>query len=378
MTGISVTPVSSDADLQEFLDLPRRLYPDDSDARRRYVPVWHDTVRRWHTGRGPHLAHGPVELVLARDPSGQVVGRSTIHTDTRMDAKLGAPTQLIGLTEVAEPDASATLEAIAAAAEERARASGRHTLLGPCALLPNQVGGVITSGFDERGFVDSPWNPAFVPALWEGLGFERIWEGDTWICEDLAALDLDRTFPPRTPPDGLVLRRGDRRRLDEQLPLLREMLNASFDALPYYTPITPEELAVQTDGLAHLLDESLLLYLEQHGTPVAFVLVLPDLTEFVQSTGGRLALLDQARLLLTKRRYRREAILVIKGTVPSAQGQGLMHVLSRQLLTNLQRGGYRSLRVTVIGEHNAGSRAQFEAMGGRPLHGVTYYRRQVR
>lgn len=367
--SIAVAQVTSRAELQAFIDFPLRHYPRD-----RYVPLWQDTIRGWYHGTGPHADHGPVHLLLARDRAGRVVGRSTVHADSRMDAKLGARVQLMGLTDVSERVA---LQALAADAERRARADGRTVLLGPVSLLPNQHGGVITSGFDERGFVDAPWNPPGTAAAWEAAGFVPIWPAHTWICEDLAALDPARVFPRGELPDGIELHYGDRGDLDNQLPVLRSMLNASFGELPYFTPITPEELADQTDGLAHLLDESLLLYAQRDDEPLAFILTLPDLSEFVMATGGRLRIVDQLRLLLTRRRYRDEAVLIIKGTVPGARGLGLMSALSRQLLVNLQRGGYRTLRVTFVGEENVGSAAQFEAMGGRRLHGVCFYRREL-
>lgn len=369
--GVRVQPVLNQADLQAFIDLPLRLHP-----RGRYVPHWQDAIRRWWTGDGPHREHGDVELVLARDPAGTVVGRSTVHSDTRMDDKLGTPTQLLGLTEFVD---TASLLALVAYVEQQARAAGRTSLLGPVALLPNQVGGVVTSGHDQRGFVDSPWNPSHYPAAWAAAAFAPFWPAATWICDDLAGLDADVLYPAGagTEPDGIELHRGSRRRLGRQLPVLRRMLNASFTELPYYTPITAAELEVATDGLAFVLDESLLLWLTRDGEPVAFVLTVPDLSEFVMRTGGRMALRDQLRLLLTRRRYRDEAILIIKGTVPDARGGGLMSLLSHRLLTNLQAGGYRTLRVTFIGEDNAASAAQFEAMGGRPLHDVAFYRKDL-
>lgn len=362
----TVTPVRSRADLREFVRLPLRLHP-----RSHHVPLWESTIRGWHRGVGPHTRFGDVRLVLARDAEGMVVGRATLHTDRRMDDKLGAPTLLLGAVEVHDADA---LRAIVRHAEVEAARTGRSSLFGPCSLLPNQTGGVITSGFDQRGFLDSPWNPDWVPAAWEGAGFEPVLPAATWICEDLGALDPDEVFPRGELAPDLQLRHGDRRHLDEQLPLLRTMLNASFAELPYFTQIEADELEAATDGLAHLLDESLLLFVTRGDDPLAFVLTVPDLSEFVMGTGGRLTLLDQVRLLATRGRYRREAILIIKGTVPSARGLGLMSVLSRELLRNLRAGGYERLRVTFVGEENTASAAQFAAMGGRPLHGVTFYR----
>ena len=368
--GLRVEPVRTRADLRDFLT----VHPWGTRRETHGVPLWHSTIRSWFTGQGPHREHGPVELVVVRDPWGAVAGRTTLHTDARMDEKLGEPTLLLGATEFA---GEAALAAMVRYAEAVARQRGRTRLLGPVSLLPNQVGGVVTSGWDEPGFLDGPWSPPHYPRDWEALGFERIWEGSTWVCRDLGALDPAEVFPVDRLPEGTVLRRADRRRLAEQLPLLRQMLNASFAELGYYTHIEADELAAATDGLAHLLDERLLLWLEQDGQPVAFVLVVPDLTAFVRSTGGRLSPVDMARLLVTKGRYRRDAVLIIKGTVPGARGQGLMRWLSRELLEGLQAGGYASLRVTFVEDGNVGSQAQFRAMGGAPLHGTCFYTRAV-
>lgn len=369
--AIRVHPVRTRAELREFVDLPLRLHPRD-----RYVPHRQDVISSWWRGRGPHTEFGPVDLVLARDAAGAVVGRSTVHSDTRMDARLGARTQLMGLTEF---DGAAALAALVGHVEEQALAAGRTSVLGPVSLLPNQVGGVVTSGHGERGFVDSPWSPASYPGAWESVGFAAVWAASTWICPDLARLDPDAVFGggAGAPPDGIRVHQGSRWALRRQLPVLRRMLNASFAELPYYTPITAAELAVQTDGLAWVLDESLLLWVTDHDEPVAFVLAVPDLTRFLMRTDGRMALPDQLRLLLTRRRHRGEAVLIIKGTVPGARGRGLMSLLSHRLLTSLRAGGYRTLRVTFVGEDNRASAAQFQAMGGRPLHGVAFYRKDL-
>ena len=81
--------------------------------------------------------------------------------------------------------------------------------------------------------------------------------------------------------------------------------------------------------------------------------------------------------LATRRRYRNEAVCVIKGTVPEEQGKGYMTLLSRELLRNLRDGGYRTLRGTYIETVNVASAAQADGMGGGPLHGVTFYARDV-
>ncbi|MGI5238493.1 hypothetical protein [Dactylosporangium sp. CA-139066] len=362
---LDVVRVEDRATLKAFLDLPLRLHPAD-----RYVPLDTAVITRWW--------RGPVELYVVRDGNGEVVGRTGLHTEAKFDAKLGRRHQLFGLTEFADDD-----EVAAALFELMDRhGAGADALFGPVALLPNQTGGVITSGFDERGFIDSAWNPAYYPAAYERHGFARRFESDTWIC-DLAgpSAGADALFPfdeARVAAEGLAIRYGSRKRFKEQLPILREMLNASFAQLGYYTEISADELAAQTDGLAYLLDEKLLLWLEKRGRPVAFIVTVPDVSEFFMRTGGRLGLLNQLRLLATRGRYRREAILIIKGTVPDEQGKGYLSLLSRELHRNLRAGGYRSLRSTYVERDNPGSQSQYRRMGGRILHGYTFYERGPR
>ncbi|WP_406284466.1 hypothetical protein [Embleya sp. NBC_00896] len=364
---VTVERVASRRGLRDFCELPVRLHPRD-----RYVPVLRGQVRQWQ--------RAGIELYVVRDRAGRAVGRTCLHTDERFDAKLGGRHQLFGLTEFTDdPEVFAGLVDLM---ERRARQGGRETLFGPVALLPNQTGGVITSGFTERGFVDSAWNPARYPESYERAGFGRRFPAATWICPDLRARtdDPGATYvfdDARIAAENLVIHRGSRRRLAEQLPILHRMLNASFAQLGYYTPIALDELRAQTDGLAYLLDESLLLWLERAGEPVAFTLAVPDISAFLSRIGGDLHPGNQLRLLATRGRYRREAVLIIKGTVPEAQGRGYLTLLAREQYRALRAGGYDALRSTWVEDDNKASSAQYRRIGGRELHGHTFYARTV-
>ena len=156
---------------------------------------------------------------------------------------------------------------------------------------------------------------------------------------------------------------------------MREMLNASFAQRGYYTEIDEDEFAYQVDGLAHLIDERIALYLFKAGEPIAFMLCIPDISDFVRKVNGDLNALNQLRLLLTRGRYRREAICVIQGTCRSEQGNGYIGLLSGELLRTCASAGYETLRGTFIENENVASSA-YRRMG-RPAHGVTFYPRGV-
>ncbi|MBU2667900.1 hypothetical protein KOI35_30755 [Actinoplanes bogorensis] len=337
-------PVRTQTELREFCEFPVRLHPRDL-----YVPLPAPVIAR-------HAR--TADLYLVRDDRGRVLGRTSFH-------RRGV-CQLFGHTEFVDDDAVFTT--LMDVAEGR-------PMFGPVALLPNQTGGVITSGFDERGFVDSAWNPSYYPAMYERHGFTRRFEADTWAVEVAGSAAAYSFDDGRIATERLVIRHGTRRGLRHQLPILREMLNASFAQLGYYTEISAEQLAEQTDGLAFLLDEGLLVWLEKAGRPVAFLVAVPDISEFLMRTGGKLGPVEQLKLLATRSRYRRDAVLVIKGVVPGEQGHGYMTLLSREVHRHLEGRGYRTLRSTFVERDNTASAASYRRAGGKPLHGYTFYQR---
>jgi hypothetical protein len=366
--------VSSRRELDEWIALTDRIYAETPQ----FVPPLRQQLRDFHAGKAPYLRHGEIELLsFVRDRT--VVARTTAHTNSKLDAKLGARHLLFGFTEFVDDEE--VFEAFVAALEERARAAGATRLFGPANLLPNQSGGVVVSGYEERSFVDSPYNHAYYPKLYEAHGFARQFEGETFVLRELGRDEtpVEELFPfdeERIADERLEVRHANRRRMKEELVFIREMLNASFAQLRYYTEIDEDELAYQVAGLGHLLDERIALYLFKGGQPIAFILCIPDISAFVRKVNGDLGLLNQVRLLLTRKRYRSEAIGVIQGMVPEEQGKGYLRLLWRELIRNLRTAGYHTLRGTFI-EHGNVASSSYADRFGRPAHGVTFYAREV-
>jgi hypothetical protein len=370
---VECRPVSRSSELDDWIALTDRIYAGTPQ----FVPPLRAQIRDLFSRKSPAFRHGEVELLsIVRD--GTIVARTTAHTNSKLDAKLGEPLLLFGFTEFVDDEEVFT--ALVAALGERARGLGARALFGPCNLLPNQSGGVVTSGYEERGFVDSPYTPAYYPTLYDRHGFERRFEGETFVLEPLgesrAADELFAFDQGRVEAERLEVRHASRRRLEEELPLVREMLNASFAQRGYYTEIDEDEFAYQVDGLAHLIDERIALYLFKDGRPIGFLLCIPDISGFVRKVNGDLGLANQLRLLLTRGRYRREAICVIQGIVPHEQGNGYLRLLWGELLRNLRAAGYHTLRGTFVEHANVASSAYADRLG-RPAHGVAFYRRAV-
>jgi hypothetical protein len=366
--------VSSRRELDEWIALTDRVYADTPQ----FVPPLRGQLRDFHARKAPYFRYGDIELVsVVRD--GVVVGRTTAHTSSKLDAKLGAKQLLFGFTEFV--DDAEVFDALVDELLRRARLVDATRLFGPANLLPNQSGGVVTSGYEQRSFVDGSYSRRYYPAHYERHGFTRRFEGETFVLTGLdrppAPVDeIVRFDDARLEQEKLEVRPVNRRRMQEELAVLRGMLNASFSQLGYYTEVDEDELAYQVAGLAFLLDERLALYLYKEGRPIAFILCIPDISEFVRKANGDLGLRNQLRLLLTRSRYRSEAICVVQGTIPEEQGKGYLALLMRELLRNLEANGYHTLRGTFIEHQNVAS-SRYADRIGQPLHQVAFYSREV-
>src|ERR671935_305655 len=176
----AVRVVRDEGELREWIGFTDGLYA----GRPQFIPPVRQQLRDFYRRKAPYFRYGDIEfLSVVRD--GEVVGRTTAHTNSKLDEKLGARHLLFGFTEFVEDDS--VVSALVGELTTRAERIGADRLFGPVNLLPNQAGGVITSGFHQRGFVDSAYNHAYYRQAYERHGFTRDFEGATFVVPQLQA-----------------------------------------------------------------------------------------------------------------------------------------------------------------------------------------------
>ena len=105
---------------------------------------------------------------------------------------------------------------------------------------------------------------------------------------------------------------------------MRELLNASFAELGYYTEIDEDEFAYQVARLDHLIDERIALYLFKDGRADRDSSSASRTSRtFVRKVNGDLGLLNQLRLLADAQELPQRGDLRDPGDPPRGAGQGL-------------------------------------------------------
>jgi hypothetical protein len=318
-TTITVRPVASKADTKAFIDLAYQLNAGDPN----WVPPLKDEVRGLITpGKNPWFEHAEAELFLA-ERDGRQVGRISAQVDQLVLEHMGAGLGQWGMFEASDEE---TAHALLAAAETWLRGKGMTRAMGPFSLGIWDEPGLLVEGHDHPPMVMMGHNDAAYSGWVESAGYGGV--------KDLYTYDIDVThpFPPivaRIIASGgrnerIRIRKIDKSRFDEEAALLLAILNEAWAGNWGFIPLTDSEIAYAGKKLKPIVLEDMILVAEYDGEPVAFMMALPDINEFIVDLKGELFPFGFVKLLWRLKRMRPKG-----GRVP------LMGVLSKLHATRL-------------------------------------------
>lgn len=362
----AVRRVASRADRESFIDLAYRLNADDPN----WVPPLKDEVRGLIApAKNPWFEHAEAAFFLA-ERGGRAVGRISAQIDRLVLDHMGAGIGQWGMFEAEDEAAGA---ALLAAAEDWLRTKGMTRSMGPFSLGIWDEPGLLIKGHDHPPMVMMGHNRAAYEGWVERAGYARI--------KDLLTYDLavDRPFPPlvrRIVESGernprIRIRHIDKKRFDEEGALILSILNEAWFDNWGFIPLTPAEIAYASKKLKPIVLPDLILVAEYDGEPVAFMMALPDVNEFLRDLNGELFPFGWAKLLWRLWKMRPKGGRVpLMGVVSRLHASRLASQLAFMMIEYIRRAGngrYGIVRAEVgwILEDNAPMLAIAEAIEAR-------------
>ena len=286
-TQIIVAPVTTKRERGEWVDFVYVANRDDPN----FVPQLRDEeLEKFTPGGNPFFEHARVQLFLARDPAGKVVGRISAHIDEL--ALTQPPEQGMGPGTgnwgALEADTQEIANQLIATAEEWLRGQGMTRVLAPMSLSVWEEPGLLVKGHDHPPTVMmGHQNPKFQPWI-EAAGYEPV---KRLVCYEL---DITKDFPPlirRIISSGeknprITIRKVVLKNFDTEAGILIDILNDAWADNWGFVPITPSEITYTGKKLKPLVKADLVLIAELDGEPVAFMMTLPDLNEVQKRANG--------------------------------------------------------------------------------------------
>jgi hypothetical protein len=309
---------------------------------------------------------------------GVPVGRIVAHVHHAANERFGEKAASFGFFDV-EDDVD-TARALLGKAEEYGRARGMTVLRGNMNLTANQEIGVLTEGDDQEPFVAQMFQPAWVSRLLGQCGYAPTMAMTTFARFDVQSVDVEQVI---TDKHRALLQDGDYAwrefrtdRFDDDVEIVRTILNDAMSDNPLFVPMTKEEARFQLGPMKLIMDPRLTRIAEHKGEPIGATLCIPDPNPLLRKIGSRLTPWGLLRFLFERRRLRRASVVIIL-VKKEHHGKGVIGVLNHDLMKALKDGGYTALGGTWISDTNKASLKQAALMGLHKHHRLALFQKSL-
>ena len=356
---VEIVPVARPSERRRFIRLPDRLSRGDPA----YVAPLHDEQRKILSPRhNTYFQHAEARYWLARR-GGRDVGRISAQWDRRVgdEGHFGM---------LAAEDDPAVFAALFGVIEAWHREAGRRRVVGPYNLSTNDALGVLVDGYETPPMLLMGHDLPHVARRVEACGYAH--EKD--LIAYLYGIDTDlppgpRRLIDRPLPTGLVIRPLDMSDYANEVRTVSALFNDAWADNWGFVPLDEAETDQMAKQMRMLLHEKLIWFAEFDGTPIGFIVALPNLNEAIRDLDGRLLPFGWAKLL-----WRLKVAPMATARVPL---MGIRRSFSRGLLGSVvpfllidavrregRKLGLRSIELSWILDDNEPMRRIIEAIGG--------------
>lgn len=359
-----IRPVQSGRDRKRFIDYQYDFYRDSPNF---VPPLRMDLAHTLDPKKNAFFEHGKMQLFLAEDASGTLVGRIAAIVNGMHLQKYDDGVGFFGFFECVDDYDVAT--ALFDAAEDWLRAQGLRGVRGPTNPTMNDVAGLLVDGFDRQPSILMPYNPPYHQDFLLRYGFERamtMWA--YYVHKKYVQVDKMRRgveIVKRRNP-GIRLRALDMKRFDEEARTILDIYNDAWSRNWGHVPMTQNEFKKLAKDMKQIVDPRIVYLLEDEGRPVGFSISLPNLNLALRHVpDGRLLPLGLPKLLAYSSFggiY--EVRMPLMGVRREYQGRGLDAILVLETIERGPRIGYDACEMSWVLDVNHVLRNSLVSMGG--------------
>lgn len=295
--ALTIIAVKDKAELRDFVELAFRLNRGDPHW---VPPLKSEVYALLDPKKNPWFGHGRAQLFLGRRGE-RTVGRISAHIDDLALAQpveqgMGPGTGNFGLLEAEDKE---TATALIAAAEAWLRGQGMTRALGPLSISVWDEPGLLIAGFDQTPTIMMGHNSPLYQGWIEAAGYQpvkQLFNYDVPIREGFPPL-INRIVALGEKNDRIRIRKVDKSKFASEAALIMGLLNEAWSDNWGFVPLTDAEIDFAGKKLKPVVFEDLIRVAELDGTPVAFIMVLPNINELLIDMDGSLLPFGWARLL---------------------------------------------------------------------------------
>jgi len=360
---VEIKKAESRGDLRRFIYLPEKIHKHHKNW---VPPVYMDEWVFYHPKKNPSFHHSDTILFLAwqdKTVVGRIMGiinRKYNEAQQEQHARFFA-LECYDDFEVARALIDAVLE--------WARGLGADALVGPLGFSDKDPQGFLIDGFDKPVVISSSCNFPYMVELLERYGFRK--KTDLVVYQ----LAVPREVPPfykaiaertlRNKPDLKLIKLHSKKEIKAWVRPVFHLMNETFQSIYAFSEMSEREMDDFAARYMAILDPRFLILLsnEKDGL-VAFALGMPDISEGIMRSRGRVFPFGFIHILRSQKKTKQLNLLL--GAIKEGyRGNGIDAILGTAMLEAAREGGFELIDSHLELENNLKVRAEMERMGGR-------------
>jgi GNAT superfamily N-acetyltransferase len=309
-------------DLEPFLELGQEIYRDD--------PIWCGESREYLENMIGFMRAGGsfIELYMIKD--GNDLTRASISIDK------GSDKGFIGHFEARESEPEA-VKKLFKHLEDVLKEKGARSITAPRSDIMSL--GLQIDGFDLPQTWRTPHNPPYYQEYFESNGYMKKEDMFAYIMDQNTELELFVDV------DGVTVRAFNTDDLENEIRTFNHLNNSIFSSHENFTERSLDDDMVIVGSMLPFMDEELVLIAEKDGSPIGFLICVPDHNQ--KKHEGKIT----------------RARLISIGILPDHTRQGIGSMMGKVLKKNLVRKGYKELEGSWVLESNMAPQKGAESLG---------------
>ncbi|MBU2649595.1 MAG: hypothetical protein KKA81_01560 [Bacteroidetes bacterium] len=361
-----LTEVNDKTSRKAFLKLPVSLYKSDRQWSR---PIDSDIEKIFDPGFNKKFRKGNAIRWILEDRNGVVAGRVAAFYDDN-SFKQKHPTGGMGFFDCINDKEAA--EMLFDACKNWLGSHGMEAMDGPVNFGERDTfWGCLVEGFTEPLY-NMPYNYPYYQRFFEDYGFELYFRQFTYHRkiepEGMADIVIEKGRRILSNPDysfEMIRKNNFEKYANDFL----EIYNQAWGRFPGVSKMKKFQAMALMKEIKPIADERLIYFGYHQGEPIAFFIMLPDISQILKKFHGKFHLINKLRLLyLLKVRKKVTRIMgKIFGVIPRFQGKGVEAGLVLAFEKEAFKPGfhYTDLEMNWIGDFNPTMIKNVEQIGGK-------------
>jgi hypothetical protein len=320
---MKIQEVTTSAHIEQFLQLPIRLYKNEANWIR---PLDKDIESVFDKEKNKAFRHGECVRWILIDDKNETIGRVAAFVNQKTALKGNdQPTGGIGFFECINNQEAAfrLLDQCKHWLQEK----GMEAMDGPINFgTRDRWWGLLIEGFDRQPNYQCNYNFAYYQSFFETYGFQVYFYQFTFcrpvndpvvsrLAEKAAVVARDPNYNFR------YLGKSEMPRLAEYI---HHVYNKAWSGRNENPELSLQQAKVLVKQMQPILDPRLIYFGFYKDEPVGFFISLPEMNQIFKYVNGKLDLIGKLKFLWhTWRKTNRKAFGILFGVVPEHQGKGL-------------------------------------------------------